>query len=484
VKDVKWMAHIELLSPLHIGTGSDLLEGVDWIGHGDYVYVADQNALLETVFDRAGEAGRSDAAIATAIAGMTLDDLVEAGYLNKEDFAADSPLFRYRLRGVPAMNQISEQIKDVYGQPYLPGSSLKGALRTVLAVGGATVRKLHFDRLGRSRSWAAQPVERELFGRNPNYDLLRALRVSDSGSVSPDQISLERVNIYPTAGQRTQYGRQRGLDLDVETLRQGTALQAPIKIEGYLFSRQAERKLRFGKRKDWLLNLPQWGRTIAGQRMAAEIEFFQQRPDGRVALGFYSRLAQTWEGLGENEFLLQVGWGTGWLSKTFGELLQEDAQAFEKLVRDYRLTMESGRQPGDPFPRSRHLVRVGEHPAVPLGWMKVRLEGTEAWAEEVMKEEPAAEPVTAPAVSRPEHLEEGMVLEGTVRNVVRFGAFVDVGVGHDGLVHVSELAEGYVRKVGDIVQVGQRVRVRVLNVERRGDKWRIGLTMKGVEKER
>ncbi|MBC8446331.1 MAG: type III-A CRISPR-associated RAMP protein Csm5 [Chloroflexi bacterium] len=374
MKDVKWMAHIELLSPLHIGTGASLLAGVDWIQRDGYVYVADQNALLETVFDRAGEEGRSDAAIAQAIAGMTLNDLVKAGYLTKEDFAADSPLFRYRLRGAPAMNQISEQIKDVYGQPYLPGSSLKGALRTVLAVGGAMVRKPRFDRLGRSRSWAAQPVERELFGRNPNYDLLRALQVSDSGPVSPDHLKLERANIYPTAGQRTEYGRQSGLDIDVETLRQGTALQAPIKIEGYLFGDQAERELKFGKRKGWLLNLPQWGRTIAGQRIASEIEFFQQRADGRVVLGFYSRLVQTWEGLGENEFLLQVGWGTGWLSKTFGKLLQEDAREFERLLKDYRMTVERGRQPGDPFPRSRHLARVGEHPAVPLGWIKVKLE--------------------------------------------------------------------------------------------------------------
>ena len=378
MKDVKWTAHIELLSPLHIGTGTDLLEGVDWIQRDAYVYVADQNALLEAVFDRAGEEGRSDAAIAQAIAGMTLHDLVKAGYLTKEDFAPGSkkksPLFRYRMRGAPAMNQISEQIKDVYGQPYLPGSSLKGALRTVLAVGGAMVRKTDLSRRGRSRSWAAQPVERELFGRNPNYDLLRALQVSDSGPVSPEHLKLERANIYPTAGRRTQYGRQRGLDLDVETLRRGTILQAPIKIEGYLFSDQAERELRFGKRKNWLLNLPRWGRTIAGQRIASEIEFFQQRADGRVVLGFYSRLAQTWEGLGENEFLLQVGWGAGWLSKTFGKLLQADARAFERMVKDYRLTMERGRQVGDPFPQSRHLVRVGEHPAVPLGWMRARLE--------------------------------------------------------------------------------------------------------------
>ena len=373
--NILYTATIELLSPLHIGTGSSLLEDIDWTRVGDWVYVANQNRLLEAVLERAqAERGGDEVVVIQAITGMKLSDLRDAGWLTRDDFREGSPLFRYRLRGRPAMNQIAEQIKDVYGGPYLPGSSLKGALRTLLAVGGAMVRKLPFDRLERSRSWAAQPVERKLFGRNPNYDLLRALQVSDSGPVSLDHLSLERVNIYPTAGQPTQYGRQRGLDIDVEAPRQGTTFQVPIKIEGYLFSEQAERTLRFGQRKNWLLNLPQWGRVIAGHRIADEIEFFQQRADGRVALGFYNRLAQTWEGLGENELLLQVGWGTGWLSKTFGKLLQENTQAFERMVKDYRMTMERGREAGDPFPRSRHLVRVGEHPAMPLGWIKVNLE--------------------------------------------------------------------------------------------------------------
>jgi uncharacterized protein len=68
-----------------------------------------------------------------------------------------------------------------------------------------------------------------------------------------------------------------------------------------------------------------------------------------------------------------------------------------------------------------------------------------------------------------------------VRDIVRFGAFVDVGVRHDGLVHISQLSEGYVTNVEEVVQVGQRVRVKVLSVERQKGKWRISLTMKGVE---
>jgi CRISPR-associated protein Cmr6 len=78
---------------------------------------------------------------------------------------------------------------------------------------------------------------------------------------------------------------------------------------------------------------------------------------------------------------------------------------------------------------------------------------------------------------RPEDLSPGQVLQGRVVNIVNFGAFVDIGVGRDGLVHISELGEGYVNDVSTVVSEGQVVRVKVLSVERR-DNWRIGLTMK------
>lgn len=75
-----------------------------------------------------------------------------------------------------------------------------------------------------------------------------------------------------------------------------------------------------------------------------------------------------------------------------------------------------------------------------------------------------------------EDLREGMVLEGIVTNVTAFGAFVDVGVHQDGLVHISELAERFVRDPNEVVHVGQRLRVKVLSVDvaRR----RIGLSAK------
>jgi len=82
-------------------------------------------------------------------------------------------------------------------------------------------------------------------------------------------------------------------------------------------------------------------------------------------------------------------------------------------------------------------------------------------------------------VSRFEDLKEGMVLEGQVTNVTNFGAFVDIGLDEDGLVHVSHLARGYVRDPNEAVRVGEIVRVKVVSVD--SERRRIGLSLRGVE---
>ncbi|PWT78106.1 MAG: RNA-binding transcriptional accessory protein [Chloroflexi bacterium] len=75
-------------------------------------------------------------------------------------------------------------------------------------------------------------------------------------------------------------------------------------------------------------------------------------------------------------------------------------------------------------------------------------------------------------------LREGMVLQGTVRNVVDFGAFVDIGVKQDGLVHISELSDRYVKDPLSVVAVGQVVQVRVLSVD--VGRGRVQLSMRGI----
>lgn len=85
-------------------------------------------------------------------------------------------------------------------------------------------------------------------------------------------------------------------------------------------------------------------------------------------------------------------------------------------------------------------------------------------------------PILRTDVVKLDDLAVGMELTGTVRNVVDFGAFVDVGVKNDGLVHISQLGDAFVKHPMDVVSVGDIVRVRVIQVDvARG---RLALSMK------
>ena len=85
-------------------------------------------------------------------------------------------------------------------------------------------------------------------------------------------------------------------------------------------------------------------------------------------------------------------------------------------------------------------------------------------------------PILRSDVLKFEDLKEGMLLTGTIRNVTDFGAFVDVGVKHDGLVHISEMSESFVRNPSEIVSVGDIVKVKVIEIDR--ERQKVKLTMK------
>ncbi len=86
-------------------------------------------------------------------------------------------------------------------------------------------------------------------------------------------------------------------------------------------------------------------------------------------------------------------------------------------------------------------------------------------------------PILRSDVLKIEDLQEGMILTGTVRNVIDFGAFVDIGVKSDGLVHISELSDKYVKNPMDVVSVGDIVKVRVIKVDL--EKHKVALSMRG-----
>ena len=85
-------------------------------------------------------------------------------------------------------------------------------------------------------------------------------------------------------------------------------------------------------------------------------------------------------------------------------------------------------------------------------------------------------PILRQDVLKLEDLKEGMILTGTVRNVIDFGAFVDIGVKYDGLVHISEMSDKYIKNPSDLVSVGDVVKVKVIKIDM--ERKKVGLSMK------
>jgi len=421
----KLVLEVEVLSPLHIGAGSTLLLGYDLVVHSGRTYRVDEDVLLDQSLLAAQDVGKQE--INRLLLGRPAAEL-----LDESSFAnPDSSLFRYVLDGVPSKEEgeIGEQVKDVRGRLYLPGSSLKGALRTLLAWGiyHDQDRKPRLDQLEHRRRSAADPLERELFGQNPNLDWLRALQVGDSQPLRVEEnLALHTVRVFPTA----QDGSS-GLDVDVEAVEPGTVFQTQIAVETYGFESAEAAELGWQGKRLWIRRLPLLGKEHARESLLIEAQYFRARGGPLGALRFYDELVHRLLDLPTEAFLAQVGWGSGWESKTLGSgLLRQDDVQFEKLISQYQMTKEESRQPGDPFPRSRHLALVDGRPALPMGWVEVRVAGLEALE---VTEAPVKAPEAAPG-QRTGRLARFFPDR-------RFGFIEPDTGGKDIFVHESELVE-------------------------------------------
>lgn len=96
--------------------------------------------------------------------------------------------------------------------------------------------------------------------------------------------------------------------------------------------------------------------------------------------------------------------------------------------------------------------------------------------------ESGVKPILRKDVMQLEDLEEGMVLNGTVRNVVDFGAFIDIGIKNDGLVHISKISNKRVKNASDLLTVGDIVKVKVIGIDK--DNGRVSLSMRDVSQDK
>ncbi len=356
---------IEVLTPLHVGSGRKLLKDIDFAVRGGVTFRLNEDAIL-------ADRWPDDPALQSKFLGQPLAELLEPGH-----YQSHPQYFRYTLRGEPAMREIVECIRDVRGQPYLPGSSLKGALRTALLRAAADSAKVVFERSDfgpgggpREAKQAAAKLEQEAFGYDPNHDIMRALEVGDSQPVPMAALTLQRIQMVPQ------------LQIDAEAIARGTHLTAPLRVDTWLLERKGQGMDWSSHMRQIVSHVAQSAQFIAQKRIAHEYEYHSKRGD-RQATSFYMHLAEQASGDGwpKNEFLVQVGFATGWRAKTVLGGLEDTDPLLEQVVHDFSLDRGGGKQSrgytrGQPFPKARHLAWVGSNPALPMGWLRIQVKAT------------------------------------------------------------------------------------------------------------
>lgn len=153
----------------------------------------------------------------------------------------------------------------------------------------------------------------------------------------------------------------------------------------------------------------------------------------------------------------------------------ESYKVVDRLFRELGVGMEKlGTPELSELLRRQDVEKLAEVLEVGVPTLRDILESLQRPGRDPREELPL--PIFRTDVLKIEDLTPGMELQGTVRNVIDFGAFVDIGIKSDGLVHISQLSSGYVKHPMDVVSVGDNVTVWVLNVDLK--KGRVGLTMR------
>lgn len=382
-----YMLVVQTLSPVHIGTGVKLSKA-DFVARNDRVHVIDENKLMAWII------GQLDAEkLALALA----DDLRRPEGIEKflrERFRgnlADITAYSLPYQGAP--KDIATFIKTADHRPYLPGSSVKGVLRSGLLRGKMlgddglrqkAIRAIDDGAQDRRRPKTnSDRIQANVFvkpgkdaGKWPNYDINRVLAVRDSDAFDSAS-ALEVVGVKTFSTQTNASLQPKHFDIFVEALRSKQLIQHPVIWQTNLLSEQAK-ELGFQALEDLMIYLPEYCRRVSQNLLSQERVFYQQHGRKELTEWFEKRLTS----LGKSRpevFILPLGWGSGYDAKTITDLL--GTTTFKKVVDTYEYTSGLGK-PGrrkeaawlgpDDSPKSRKVVVRQDGTLEPMGWVAMR----------------------------------------------------------------------------------------------------------------
>lgn len=349
---------LQTLTPLHIGNGEELRKDFDYAVANGGTWRLNADRILGTRY----QPGRS---------------FLPGKLLGADDFK-NKDFFRYAVRGEPRSSitdaRIKACIKDVYDCPYVPGSSIKGAIRTVLAKRVISDSNLKLNPLIDMTSTSRyslkskdDKIERKIFGTGadslprdfPREDIFRTLHVSDAMMTLENRkagAGMEIINATPISRKPSVTGAS--VPIEMESIQRQQVFEGTITFDDFLLNGKfSDRAGMFG---NWIRTL----RDAGYERLEWLIDWFKGVDGSEMVDKNLAAMLTLKERFGDHPHaLIQIGGGTGWDGVTYGELLQdENPYQFEKLIIDLKILRSTrrgsqNREMGELFPSSKKVVQ-------------------------------------------------------------------------------------------------------------------------------
>jgi CRISPR-associated protein Csm5 len=368
---------IEILTPVHIGSGVKLAKDIDFTYTNDTVTIVPQSELMNYLEQNPDEMQKF-------IDGSYKLDKLTIGSLGK----------KYPINGERIFD-ISEFERNGFGRPYIPGSSIKGSLRTIIL-------KSKFDSLPQhqkdellkkvthtKKERASEEALKEIFGDDSNNNLMRALEIFDTEFEDVDLLKVLILSL--TNDQGTSFGWKQmsrppknvdnpkyATSIFIEALPIGSKGYTSISLSNFLFNNPtAKRELKFSENS--LSNINALISTINNysiEKLNSEKAFFEKLNSSKKLnelIKHIELLIAEQSKLKNDEFIMRISWGSGWKGMTGDFINDLDKDEKTKWIEFFRKKYQMGKKDFPIFPKTRRIVFEDDKPKYLTGWIKVKL---------------------------------------------------------------------------------------------------------------
>lgn len=368
---------IEVLTPVHVGSGVKLTNKIDFLISEDKqnLTIIDQRDLIKYLEENPDE----------------INNFLN----NKLEKLKKTPKGKtYYVNGA-YVSEIYQFEKDGDGNNYIPGSSIKGSIRTAilnnlfLSLSQETKDKIlkEAKEYNKGENWASEPILSEVFGNDSNYNLMRTFKVYDAYFTS--EIDLLQLHLLSLKSE-SEYGwKKMGKDkvtkkpfplqdnpkystsIFVEALPISSKGYFSISLDKFLLTDPISKEvLSFDKKlSPDINNLITSINSYSKKKLEKEKTFFENLKTPRKLNSVISeidKLLNSFNNLAANEFILRISWGSGWKGMT-GDFLDES------WLSTFRRKYQLGKKDFPIFPKTRRIVFEDNEPKYLTGWIKVKL---------------------------------------------------------------------------------------------------------------